>query len=104
VSSVNWNNSRLADTDAKEEIDKLKEQPGKDIVIFGSGELVSSLADLGLIDEYRIILNPVSLGKGNSMFKNLKKRLDLKLLRTKQLWSGVIILYYRPVGKMILSN
>ena len=104
LSSVNWNNSRLADTDVKEEINKLKQQPGKDIVIFGSGELVSSLADLGLIDEYRVILNPVSLGKGNSMFKNLKKRLDLKLLKTKPLWSGVLILYYRPVGNMILTN
>src|SRR5436190_394935 len=104
LSVVAWNNSRLAKDNFIEEINELKQQPGKDIVIFGSGELVSSLADLGLIDEYRIILNPVSLGKGNPMFKNLEKRLEFKLLKTKSLWSGVVILYYKPVNKMVLTN
>ncbi len=104
LTSVAWNNSRLADTDAVQEINKLKEQPGKDIVIFGSGELLSAFTDLGLIDEYRIIVNPVSLGRGVPMFKNLEKKLDLKLLKTKPLWSGVVILYYKPAVKTVITN
>ena len=91
-----WNNARLVKENIPEEIRKMKQQAGKDMVIFGSGILVSDFTQLGLIDEYRIILNPVVLGKGNPLFKGLQDKLNLKLLKTKTLSSGVVILYYEP--------
>lgn len=93
---IGWNNSVLIKEDIAEEIKWLKQQPGKDMVIFGSGEIVSSLMQQGLIDEYRIILNPVILGNGNFLFKGLQDKLDLKLIKAKMLGSGVVILYYEP--------
>ncbi len=100
LTSVNWNNSTLAKGNASDEIARLKKSAAgsnKDLIIFGSGKLVSSFANLGLIDEYRIILNPVILGKGNPMFKELEHQHKLKLLKTKTLGSGVVILYYEPI-------
>ncbi|MGI8952692.1 MAG: dihydrofolate reductase family protein [Chitinophagaceae bacterium] len=96
LDKVEWNNSKLIKGNIKEEINKLKQQPGKNIVIFGSGEIVTALTDLGLIDEYRIILNPVVLGNGNSLFKGVDKKLNLKLTNTKTLGTGTVILYYQP--------
>jgi dihydrofolate reductase len=74
----------------------MKKLPGKDMVIFGSGSIVSALSQSGLIDEYRIILNPVILGKGNSMFSNIREKINLNLSKAKKLKSGVIILSYFP--------
>jgi dihydrofolate reductase len=96
LSAVEWNNSSLVKENIAEEISQLKRQPGKDMVIFGSGNLVSTLTQLSLIDEYRIIVNPLILGNGNPLFKDLHDRLNLKLIKTKTLGSGVVILYYEP--------
>lgn len=93
---MGWNNSELAKRNLADEVIKMKQQPGKDIVIFGSGNIVSQLTNSGLIDEYRIVVNPVILGEGNPLFKGLRNKIDLKLLRTKTLNSGVVILYYVP--------
>lgn len=94
VAAVGWNNSRLINKNIIEEVKKLKQQAGKDMVIFGSGQLISSFAAEGLIDEYRLILNPVILGKGNSLFKTGSERKELKLVSAKALGSGVVILVY----------
>jgi len=97
---VEWNNSRLVKGEVAEEISKLKQMPGKDkdIVIFGSATLASSLLQLGLIDEYRVILSPILLGGGSPMFTDMKQRINLKLGKTKILRSGVIVLYYEKNG------
>jgi dihydrofolate reductase len=99
MDKVAWKNSRLAKGDIAEEISKLKQQPGRDIVIYGSGSIVSTLTQLGLIDEYRIFVNPVVLGSGKPMFKGLHDRLNLKLLTTKTFNCGVVLLHYRPRKK-----
>ncbi len=91
-----WNNATVVKENIAEEVKKMKQETGKDMVIFGSGILVSTFAELGLIDEYRIIVNPVILGKGNPLFKDIHDRINLKLLKTKMLNTGVIILYYQP--------
>jgi dihydrofolate reductase len=91
-----WDNARLVKQDAATEVRRLKSQPGKNMVIFGSAGLISTLAPAGLIDEYRIILNPVILGRGRSMFRDIAARIKLKLLRTHTFKSGVVMLYYRP--------
>jgi dihydrofolate reductase len=82
-----------------EEILKMKQQPGKDIVIFGSGSIVSTLTQLGLIDEYRIMVNHVVLGNGKPLFKGINGRLNLKLLKTKTFRSGNVMLCYEPARK-----
>ena len=95
LEKAEWNNSTLVRTNVAEEISKLKQQPGKDMVILGSATLASSLLPLGLIDEYRVILDPVLIGRGNPLFKGIKQKLRLKLQKTKLLSSGVIVLYYQ---------
>jgi dihydrofolate reductase len=96
LGKVEWHNTTLVREIIPEEIKALKEQPGKDMVIFGSGELVSSFARLELIDEYRLIVNPVVLGQGQPLFKDLAAKLDLKLLKTQTFRSGNVLLYYQP--------
>ena len=97
LQEVKWNNSRLAKDNIAEEISKMKQQSGKDMVIFGSGSIVSTFMQHGLIDEYRIIVNPVVLGNGNPLFKGINSKQNLKLLRTRVFSSGEVILYYEPV-------
>jgi dihydrofolate reductase len=98
LTTVDWSNSRLARDDLAEEITRLKVQPGKDMVIFGSGEIVSALARLDLIDEYRLFVCPVVLSSGKSLFAGLSDTLNLKLLKAQPFASGVILLYYLPVS------
>jgi dihydrofolate reductase len=97
LDKVEWNNTRLVKGDAVKEISELKQQPGRDLLIFGSADLASNLTNLGLIDEYRIMVNPVVLGKGNPLFKDIKEKLNLRLLRTKTFSNGNVLLYYEPV-------
>ena len=80
-----------------EEVTKMKEQPGKNIVLYGGAGIVQSLAKLDLIDEYRLVLNPVVLGSGTPLFKNDKFK--LKLLKTEMTKIGCVILYYEPDRK-----
>jgi dihydrofolate reductase len=94
LKKVEWNNSALLQGDLAQEISKLKAKPGEDIVILGSAKLASSLLQLGLIDEYRIIIAPLLLGHGIPLFSDFKQQLTLKLTRTKLLRSGVVMLYY----------
>jgi dihydrofolate reductase len=91
-----WNNTRLVRDDVPGEIAKLKQQPGKDIFIFGSANFSSTLMQHGLIDEYRLGINPIVLGSGTPLFNGGRHKLDLKLLETRPLKSGVVILHYEP--------
>jgi len=96
---ADWNNTQLIKGDAIEELKKLKQQPGKDLFIFGSAILSSTFTKNGLIDEYRIIINPIVLGAGNPLFKGKGKVLKMKLLNTRSFRNGNVLLYYQPVGK-----
>jgi dihydrofolate reductase len=80
-----------------EEVLKLKEQSGKDMVILGSGIIVSALTRLGLIDEYEFMVSPVVLGRGRSQFEGLEVRLKMKLIKAEAVSSGTVILGYRPI-------
>ncbi|HET8579523.1 MAG TPA: dihydrofolate reductase family protein [Nitrospiraceae bacterium] len=91
-----WNNTRLARDRAEEEVARLKQQPGKDLFIFGSANLSATLVQHGLIDEYRLGLNPLVLGGGNPLFKPSPDRMRMKLLEARPLESGVVILRYQP--------
>jgi dihydrofolate reductase len=74
----------------------MKESSGKTMVIFGSGTLVSQLTQAGLIDEYQVVVNPIVLGKGRTMFEGVQEKLSLKLTKTRTFSNGNILLYYRP--------
>src|SRR5580658_7690632 len=95
LEKADWNNSRVIRDKIQEEVSKLKAQPGKDMVIFGSASLASSLLQLGLIDEYRVILQPVLLGKGSPLFQGITDRIQLKLISAKTFGSGVVLLSYQ---------
>jgi dihydrofolate reductase len=98
LGKVDWKNSRLVKGDAAEETAKLKEQSGRDMVIYGSGGIVSALAPKGLIDDYRIFVAPIVLGKGKPLFDCVDTRIRLELLETKSFRSGMVVLRYGPDG------
>jgi len=91
-----WDNARLAKGDLADEISRLKKQSGKDMVIFGGANLAQSSMDLGLIDEWRLIVAPVVLGRGKPLFEGTKERINLNLLKTKTFKSGNVLLSYAP--------
>ena len=94
LDGVTWNNTTLIRENIEEEVNKLKEQPGKDLVIFGSPGLAKSFMKLGLIDEFKLTLHPVILGNGISLFDGGIPTQSLKLLETSTLKSGVVTLHY----------
>ena len=100
IKKVTWKNSKLFKTVDQKEIKKWKSQRGRDMVIFGSGTIVQEFTNLGLIDEYRLLVNPIILGKGKPMFANIKNRLDLKLIDTKTFKNGNVLLYYQRAKKI----
>jgi dihydrofolate reductase len=93
---VEWKNSRLAKGGVDEEVLELKRQPGKDIFV-GSPSLIVDLTKRHLIDEYQLCVHPVIVGDGLPLFKSINDRIVLKLVKTKTLGSGSIVLYYEPV-------
>ena len=97
---LEWNNSTLIERDVAEGVARLKRQDGKDILVFGSGELVRTLMQHDLIDEYRLMVFPIVVGKGKRLFGDVGEARDLRLVDTKQVGQdGVLILTYRPAGK-----
>ena len=91
-----WKNVTVFHEIKPEEIIKMKEQEGGDIAIFGSGTIVQQFTNLGLIDEYRLIVNPLILGNGKPLFKDIKNKLNLKLLNTRVFKNGNVLLCYKP--------
>jgi dihydrofolate reductase len=90
---ANWKNIKLFHEIKLEEIIKLKEEAGEDFTILGSGSIVQQFANLGLIDEYQLVVVPVVLGAGKPLFKNVKK-MNLKLLEARAFNNGVVLLRY----------
>lgn len=97
LKKTDWINTRLVKDDMLGEVRKLKHQPGKGMTILGSGSIVAQLAQAGLIDEYQILLNPVVLGKGKTMFLGVKDKLALKLTTTQTFSNGNVLLCYEPI-------
>ena len=96
---LEWNNSTLIKGNVAEEVPRLKRQPGNDILIFGSGDLVNTLMQHDLIDEYRLMIFPVVVGSGKRLFGDEIDTKVLRLVETKTFGSGVVVLTYRPAGK-----
>jgi dihydrofolate reductase len=98
LKNVEWKNVRLAKGGIKEEALELKQQAGKNILA-GSPGLIATLTQLDLIDEYQLCVQPIILGNGLRLFKNISDRINLKLIRTKLFGSGSIVLYCEPAKK-----
>jgi dihydrofolate reductase len=96
LNKVNWNNTTLNKGNMIDEVMKLKEQNGKSISA-GSLSIASALAEKQLIDEYWFLVQPIVLGKGKPLFESLNKKFNLKLIDTKNLNSGVVVLHYRKM-------
>ncbi len=94
LETASWNNTRLVKGRAENEVVRLKQEPGKDLFIFGSADLADSLTKQGLIDEYRIGLNPLVLGAGSPLFKPNGERMRLRLLEARPMQSGAVLLRY----------
>ncbi len=77
-----------------EEVNKLKNKPGKDMWLYGGANLITTFMDLGLVDEFRLSVHPVILGEGKPLFIDIKQRLNLKLVNTRTFSSGVVQLIY----------
>lgn len=93
---VEWNNSTLMREIVPEEIRQLKQEEGRDIVIYGSASIVQQLTNYGLIDEYQLLIHPFILGDGKPLFKNIKEKVNLKLVNAEARPSGVVVLTYHP--------
>lgn len=98
LEKTEWNANLIKDN-IVEEISKLKEQPGQNLLIYGSGDLTQTLMQHDLIDEYHFIVNPVIVGSGKRLFKDQNNTKALKLIETRTTSSGVVILSYQPEKK-----
>lgn len=99
MGKAEWNNSQVINRDAVQELKKLKEQPGGDLFIFGSANLASTFIRYKMIDEYRLLVNPILLGRGGAMFMENDERLNLKLLNVRVFHNGNVLLNYAPDGE-----
>lgn len=91
-----WDNTELAKGDLVEEIRRLKDQPGKDIIVYGGTSFVAALIKEGLIDELHFFVNPVAIGKGESIFSSLAGFQQFKLQRCIPFPSGIVLMSYEP--------
>ena len=96
LDTAEWNNSTLIKDNVVEEIARLKEQPGQDILLAGSADLVHTLMQHDLIDEYRLMIHPVVVGHGKRLFREGSANKVLRLVGTQTLPSGIVILTYHP--------
>ena len=99
LSTAPWKESTIISENVVEEITKLKQQPGRDIIIDGSATLVQSLMGTGLIDEYRLLVQPFVMGSGKRFFPEGTPPTTLKLVESKVLSFGSLALVYQPVDK-----
>jgi dihydrofolate reductase len=98
LTKASWNNTRLVKGNLASEVRKLKSDDGPGMTILGSGSIIAQLALQNVIDEYQMILDPVVLGKGRSMFEGIKEPLNLKLTKTRTFANGKVYLCYEPAA------
>jgi dihydrofolate reductase len=99
LESADWQNTELTSGDAAGVVSELKQRPGKYLALFGSPSLTVSLLEEGVVDELRVMVNPILLGAGNSLFRTLNGRIPLELRQTTTFSSGNVLLVYRPAAR-----
>jgi dihydrofolate reductase len=98
LDKASWNNTKLLHGDLATEVRKLKHESGPDMVILGSGSIVSQLAQQNLIDEYQFAFSPIVLGKGRTLFETVKDKLNLKLTTSRTFGNGTVFVCYQPAA------
>jgi len=96
LDEVQWHNTRLVKDDMLGEVRRLRQGNGKNLAVLGSGTIVAQLAAADLIDEYQILINPVVLGRGRTMFEGIDQWLNFKLIRSRVFGNGNVLLCYEP--------
>lgn len=95
---ASWNNSHIISANVAEEVAKLKQEPGQDILVAGSAQLVQTLMRHNLIDEYRLMIHPIVVGGGKRLFPEGQDRSTLKLMGARTFSSGIVVLSYAPAS------
>jgi len=95
LQEATWNNTRVV-KNMEEEVRRLKQGAGKGMTLLGSGSITTQLAELGLIDTFQFMIDPVALGNGTPLFKDISHQLDLKLTNSRIFKSGAVLLTYQP--------
>lgn len=93
-----WQNTRVVNGDIAAAVRKMKGEPGPDMTILGSGTIVAQLTDANLVDEYQVVVNPVVLGNGRTMFDGVKEMVKLRLARTRSFQNGNLLTVYEPLA------
>jgi dihydrofolate reductase len=96
LDQASWHNTRLVKGDPAAEVRTMKQESGMDMVIMGSGTIVSQLTRARLIDEHQVVVIPIVLGQGRTMFEGIQERLPLKLTKTRTFTNGNVLLCYEP--------
>jgi dihydrofolate reductase len=96
LQQADWPETRIAGGDLRKEVERLKREPGNDLIAYGGARLDQALSRLGLVDEYRLMIQPAALGAGLPLFKDLSAPLHLELVEATTFSTGVSINVYRP--------
>ena len=98
LDKVSWSNTKLIKGDLAAEVRKLKQESGPDMVILGSGSIVSQLTQENLIDEHQLALSPIVLGKGRTLFEGVQEKMNLKRTNSRSFGNGTVFVCYQPVA------
>jgi dihydrofolate reductase len=96
MEAATWQNTKLVKDDPVAAVEKMKQESGSDMVIMGSGTIVALLAGAGLVDEYQLVVVPIVLGGGRTLFEGIKQRLQLKLVNERRFKNGNVLVCYQP--------
>jgi len=99
MTTAAWQHTRIIANNIRKETSRLKQQRGRNMIIYGSASIVQALGRMDLVDEYHIWVHPIVIGNGLVLFKNNGRPLQLRLLETKSFCSGVMLLYYQPFNR-----
>jgi dihydrofolate reductase len=94
LDKVSWSNTRLVNGDPSAEVRRMKMEAGPGLVILGSGSIIAQLTQEGLIDEYQMVVNPIVIGKGRTMFEGVSRKVNLKLTNERRFRNGNVLLTY----------
>lgn len=98
LGTAEWSNTKVVKGEASEHIPALKAAPGKDLLVLGSPHFTASLIEAGLLDELRLMVSPIALGRGRTLFEDSKDRVPLRLNSVRRFNSGNVLLTYRPAS------
>jgi dihydrofolate reductase len=97
MKKASWQNTLVMSGDLAAGIRRLKREPGPDMTVLGSGTIVAQLTDANLVDEYQVVVNPIVLGNGRTMFDGVKEMVKLRLARTRAFQNGNLLTVYEPL-------